>query len=436
MDDINFSKNKAGNLRKKEKYQEAVELYETIWEDHKDICNEWDGWNYAFSLRKIRDSENAYRVSEEVLQQWPNFEPNHSLLSWCIYDKSINRVNREIKQNEAAFFNSVNRIMGLAIPNIFSPFIRTIFKVVDYLEESRTTYPAESINNWLEKLDPSDLSLDTWQGKDQRGKSMEHASDRERWYSKKTKALYSFGKFQECIDTGEKAIKEIPVFHYQNDKWIKRLIALSLGELKKPEEGITWLDQIMDDKAEWFLYYDKASLLNKIGDMHEALKFASFAALDRKEISYKCNVFLLMGKILLNKEELDLANQHLLLAAKIRLENEWSISDELQGFVDQTGISILELKPTKDLVKDLRNYWQSLRFAGMDTAAGTIKNIVKSGKSGFISGEDGEEYYFKIANFQGNPKLLNSGIRVTFFIQKNDQNGKLDTALEIKIDQH
>lgn len=436
MDDINSLKKKAGDLRKQKSYQEAVELYKTIWENHKDICNEWDGWNYAFSLRKIGDSENVYRVSEEVFQRWSEFETNHSLLAWCIYDLSINKVTSENKQNEPAFFDAANRIIGLAPPSKFSPFARTIFKVVEYLEESRTTYPADSINNWLDKLDPSELTLDTWHGKDQRGKPMEHASDREQWYSKKTKALYSLGKFQKCIDMGEKAIKEIPVFHYRNDKWIKRLIALSLGELNKPEEGITWLDQIMDHKAEWFLYFDKAFLLNKIGNMHEALKFASFAALERKELGYKCNVFLLMGKILLNKGELDLAKKHLLLAAKIRLENEWSIPDELKGLVDQTSINISESKPAKDLAKDLRYYWQSMRFADLDNAVGTINNIVKSGKSGFISGEDGKEYYFRIINFQGNPKLLNSGTRITFFIQKSDQTAKLDTALGIEIDEH
>lgn len=100
---------------------------------------------------------------------------------------------------------------------------------------------------------------------------------------------------------------------------------------------------------------------------------------------------------------------------------------------DFTGIRNLDDNiSTRDIEKQLFEYWQSLKFAGVEKGTGTIKNIVASGKSGFISGDNKKEYYFRVKEFHGRPDFLKPGMRVSFFIQTSEEPGKLDNAVNVK----
>lgn len=433
MTDIYELKQQASDLRKQGAYQEAVEKFRILWEEHRDQCNEWDGWGYAFSLRKIENITLACKVSKEVYEQWPEFEHNRSLSAWCIYDMEIKKDVEEIKQYESDFFEAVNKIINLVDQDKFSPLSLTIFKVVDYLEKSKNTYPAEFINNWLERLNPEGLSLETWTGKDQRERTVEHASDKEKWFVKKIKALYEMGRYQECIELSEEALDVIPVFHYRNDKWIKRWIALSHYELGEFTEGLNWLNQIMDHQPEWFLHFAMAKFQNQIGNSKEALKHAAMAALDPQQLGFKWSLFFEIGMILLDQGEIDLAKEHLTLAYKIRLDNEWSIPEDLQSFIEKAGVAISEDVGTRKLEQKLREYWKSLTVADLEKMTGTIKNLVGEGKSGFISGKDGEDYYFQLKNFRGDARQLQPGRDVRFYIKPTDQPGKRDSAVNLEL---
>ncbi len=83
---------------------------------------------------------------------------------------------------------------------------------------------------------------------------------------------------------------------------------------------------------------------------------------------------------------------------------------------------------TKALVIPLAEYWRSLVFQGMERAAGVIKKITRSGKSGFIEGDDGQEYIFPIRAF----KKATQGLRVSFLVEPNSQPGQKDIAVEIR----
>lgn len=432
MDDVNSLRQNAGNLRKQKSFKEAIAIYQDLWKNNQDQCNEWDGWSYAFCLRKTGDVKTAYEVSQQVYKQWPDFPNNRGELAWCIYDLEINKDIEITQQNESAYFGAASRILNLVQQGTYSPVTRTIFKVIEYLEETRENFPTEYINEWLDKLDPTKLTLETWQGVDAKGNPMEHASDREKWYAKKGKVLFEQRKYQECIENGLDALKNIPHFHYHNDKWIKREIGLSYGALGNPEEGLKWFEQIMDANAEWFLYYEMGTLFQKNGRNDKALKYAAQAAMAKQELKFKLNIFAFIGGILLKNGESDLARQHILLAAKIRLENEWKIPADLQELINEANINLDDKVSTRDLEKKLFEYWQSLKFAGVENGTGTIKNIVASGKSGFILGDNKKEYYFRVKEFHGRPDLLKSGVRVSFFIQPSEEPGKLDNAVNVK----
>jgi tetratricopeptide (TPR) repeat protein len=433
MNDIIKTKNRASQLRKQKSYTEAIPLYKDLWENHRDTCNEWDCWGYAFSLRKTGHVEQAYNVAKEVNEKWPEFEMNRSLLAWCIYDLEINKAPEEIKKNESDYFGVVNKILNLVKQDQYSPFTRTIFKVIEYLEQSRVNYPAEYIMTWLEKLNPNQLSIDTWQGNDGGGRSIEHASDKEKWYAEKCKALYELNRFQECIEFGEQTLGLFDRFHYRNDKWIKRRIALSYEALDTPEKAAEWIEQILDSKAEWFIQFDMARFQFQLGNPKQALKYASEAAVNRQGLEFKWKLFQMIAIILQQMGESDLAKQHVLLATKILVENEWKIPQELHDLLNELGLDPETDSSAQQIEKQLMAYWRSLKLADLPKNFGYIKNIVSSGKSGFIRGDDLREYYFRVDSFEGNRNALAPGLGVVFFVIKSEIPDKLDSAIHIKV---
>ena len=59
---------------------------------------------------------------------------------------------------------------------------------------------------------------------------------------------------------------------------------------------------------------------------------------------------------------------------------------------------------------------------------GTIKTIFTNRKAGFISGENGKDYYFKINSFKGDKKILKSGLKVSFILEDSyDKKKKIKT---------
>jgi tetratricopeptide (TPR) repeat protein len=433
MKDITDTKNRASQLRKQKSYIEAIHLYKDLWENHQEACDEWDGWGYAFCLRKIGQVDQACQIANEVNERWPDFEMNRSELARCIYYIDINKSLEEIKQNESDYFGSVSRILNLVKQDRYSPYTRTIFKVIEYLEKSRVNYPAEYILTWLEKLNPNQLSLDTWQGKDGKGRTIEHASDKEKWYTEKCKALFESNRFQECIEFCEQTLGLFDRLHYSNDKWIKRRIALSYEALDSPEKAAEWIGQILDSKSEWYIQFEMARFQLKLGNHEQALKYASEAALNRQKLGYKWELFYTMAILLKQMGEIELAKQHGLLATKIRIENEWKIPHELHNLLNDMGVNPEASSSAQQIEKQLIAYWRSLKLAGLPKNSGYIKNIVSSGKSGFIRGDDRREYYFRVDSFEGNKNELAPGLRVEFFIIESEVSGKLDSAIHVRV---
>jgi hypothetical protein len=192
-------------------------------------------------------------------------------------------------------------------------------------------------------------------------------------------------------------------------------------------------EKIMDSRAEWFLYFDMAKLLYWDGQKEKALKYAAQAALARQETGFKVEVFEFFGIILFEMGEVSLAQQHALLSAKIRTEKEWKISNELRMLCEQLRINIDENISSRDLEKSLMKYWQSLMYSDKKQGTGTIKNIVSTGKSGFIVDDSRKEYYFRVNEFHGNLSSLKPGLRVAFYITPSSESGKLDSAVDVTI---
>lgn len=431
--DVMTLKTQASELRKAGKFAEALPLYETLWTQHREDCSEWDCWGYAWCLRKTGRSSEALQVCRDAYKDYPDFPKLRSLYGWCIYDLYIKRDDSEIQQDEANFFKAANAIVQLTRNEAYSPYTLTVFKVLDYLK-SRPAYPAVRILEWTDKLRPEELSSEPSPFTDKEGKSREYASDREKWYSYRTKALFKLGRYEECIQVAEEALASITKFHHDNDIWFRSRIALSRAKLGDPESAIAEMESLLARKKDWFIHREIAQLLLGMGRTDEALNrgIEALLAPGPSDLGFKWELFLLMGRIFQEKGDLERARKHILLAVKVRQAEDWRIPQELSEAVAELGVDMADQVSAEDLHRELRQEWKAMKLSQMPHAQGVITNLVGEGKAGFIRGDNGQDYYFKVQSFRGPRDRLAPGLRVQFYVEKSADPSKRDNAVFIE----
>lgn len=400
MTDVQQIKQNAKNLYKEKRYVEALKLYRYLWSKYQKECDEWDTRYYA----------------------------------WSIYRLEVRKPNEDIAKAEGILFRAANAILTLLTPKdlCYKP---TVLKVLDYLT-SKKIFPAKDIIKWTDKIDPSDLSLECYSFQDKSGEKKELPSEREKWYALRTKALEKIGCYNECLQLSEQALVAIDKFHYNNDIWFKRRIALSQWQLGQPQKAIDLLKSILNQRKEWFIQHEIANFYFELGQPDEALKYAVDSALNFGELKFKWQLFLLMGKIFKTQSKMDIAQKHILLAFKLREESGWKkVPQDLLEIIKEFNIDTTTSISIDDIYSELKKIWQSIRQSRLPQCNGVIKTILLNNLAGFISGNNGKDYYFKIKNFLGRKDRVKLGLPVTFYIEKSFDKKKgreSEIAVDIK----
>lgn len=227
-------------------------------------------------------------------------------------------------------------------------------------------------------------------------KPMELASDKENWFAYKSKALMKLGKFQDCYDLSKIAIESFEVFHYSNDVWFARRIAISKKNLGNSEDAIKELQQILRRKKEWFIQKELAELYKEGGNNDSAFKLAIEAINNFGDIEYKVDLLYLIGELLKAKGQDDLAFKHFSLSRLIRTSEEWNTPSKLSSALSQFGKENIPVDKLKELKSELKKYWDSFKLQPITkpnvllekpkpndlvgkTLNGTVKNVAEFG---------------------------------------------------------
>ena len=190
---------------------------------------------------------------------------------------------------------------------------------------------------------------------------IELASDLENWYSYKSKALFEIGMFKECIEISNQALEVLKKFHYSNDVWFARQIAISKKQLGNLEGAISDFHEILNKRQEWFIEKELAELYYEKGDTKKALLFASKSINNFGDLDQKGDLIILLGKLLKLRNENDLSFKHFSLASLIRINKKWSIPSELSNEVDQFGKEKISIEKLNDLKKELTQFWKDFK---------------------------------------------------------------------------
>jgi tetratricopeptide (TPR) repeat protein len=329
-----------------------------------------------------------------------------------------------------------------------------LFNIVLKSEKKNPAPNWRLINEFCNRIDKENLSKNCSTIKVERKgqlKDMELASDFENWYAYKTKALSKLGEWQECFELSKEALEKIDNFHYSNDIWFSRRVALSKRNLGNTEDTIQELQNILKKKREWFIQKELAELYFEKGNIDLSLKHATDAINNFGPLEFKVDLLYLLGKILRQQDKLELSFQHFSLSKLIRQSEEWKIPQKLLSELESMEFQEIPQSDLRKLKVLLQKYWDSFKdipaqrfvdlksFDGSKTIGsgnfeGEIIRLLHDndrGKVGFVK-SNGKEYYFSVNQNYPHISKIFVGTKVIFEVKPSAE-GKRDQTRIKKI---
>ena len=335
--------------------------------------------------------------------------------------------------------------LSLSFDNEFAySVLSNLFNSVLKAEKKKPNANWQFVSDFCDKIAPELLktecrSIDVVRKGE--SKPMELASDKENWFAYKTKALMKLGKFQECYDVSKLALETFEKFHYSNDIWFARRIALSKKNLGNSEDAIKELQQILRKKKEWFIQKELAELYKEEGKNDKAFDLAIDAINNFGDLEFKIDLLYLLGELLKAKGENDMAFKHYSLSLLIRQSEEWSVPEKLSDAINQLQHEKIPLDKLPALKSELKKYWNSFKFQPEKSTtptqklSGKIDKILhndEKGTDGFIKYNGNKSIYFRVnADDSLNPKI-SIGLEVEFKILPAKADKK-EKAIQVKL---
>jgi len=372
---------------------------------------------------KIDDSQNERILTTIGWLLWSKYKAENDNANNFVDETQFFDEN-EYDFQEQNFHQDKNELcekigkLILILVRLKSDFSKTVvsnlFSIVLKSEKNKPSPNWKLINDFCNKIDPTQLSADCSTIQVQRKgriQDMELASDFENWYAYKTKALMKLGEWQQCFETSKEALEKIEKFHYSNDVWFARRVALSKKNLGNTEDTITELESILKKKREWFIQKELAELYFEQDNLDRAFKMSIDAINNFGPLEFKVDLLYLIGKLLNKQGKSDMAFKHFSLSKLVRQGEEWKVPkkviDELNGF-QKTEIPFSDMKHIKS---ELRKYWNGFNEnsskiprhrSNSDNLQGKIVKLLhdnERGKVGYIKSEDNEFYFSASTNW-------------------------------------
>ena len=428
----------ASQLRKGKKIDEALTLYESLWQQNSAAFSEWDGWSYGYCLQKKQKYTEELDLCRFLFQRYQQFEMIQQLYAWSVYYTQLAGENQPT--NKDLFIKAVNAIVKLSPPgNAYSPAVKSIFKLVKFLSTGNPNNWDE-IATYLGKLDKNKLSKETYFMDAPGRKGKELGSELEEWYSWQSKLLLQTKQWQKGLDLCNEALEKLDKWHYSNEIWFARRKAACLAELGQKSQAREIVNQLIKRKRDWFILADLAQLTE---NSDESIKLYAEAALAYGDLPLKIRLFYKMAELLAAGGDKKMAHTHALLVVALRVENKWAIPSELQQMLSDYGEVLVKIPSSILVATGLKPYWQTLaakdenKTDGMpiERCIGKIYNLINDGMAGFIKPEIGiNNIYFTFRNFEGNKEELVPGFSVSYEVNKSfDTKKNRDSNVAMRI---
>ena len=455
------------DLRKEHKYKDALALFKSKKSDfsYDEITgNEYLVSNILYCLRDINQIDYGFLFIKEYEIEI-NHETNTRVLNaygWLLWSKykeenkkndsndhkGITPFNDEgfdvtsnSKYEKSETISKIEEIIPLLNKNdddYSKNLISNLFSIVVKYEKDKPAINWELLNNFCNCFNPNELSAEypiyevERKGRKQ---NKEFASDLEKWYVIKTKALEKLERWEECSELSLLALNSLKKFHDSDDIWFARRIALAKKNIGSPKDAIEELKNILKNKNEWFIQKEIADIYFEINEKEDAFKYAIEAITNYGSLEYKINLLFLIGKLLKEKDEKELAFKHFYLTKMIREKEKWKIPQNLLEELGNHDIAKESINDLDKLKSELNKFWQSFITKNNETQKselfdGVIVNFLNDnerGKDGFLR-SGGNDYYFKLSVNYHLTSEIGINTKVSFEL-KPSMDGKKDQAI-------
>jgi len=398
----------------------AVEMYRRLWSEFQDDFNEWDAFFSIQALRKasIGDLEWARGLADRFED-----ERVRGLFAWLVFDICIrNRERNEILGSDRVLSSliEVSPQKNLRQDSSYPcPTTISVFKLIDAHSENQ--FNAGRINDLLGLLNASYLS-DTCRTMktDERG-DVEVASDLEKYYGLKTKALLKLEQYSSCKSSCEAALSVIAEFHYDNDLWFRMRIAICNERLGNVEESKGQFEDILSTRKgndKWFIYKEFSELHYRQEDYERAWEYAIAATFNGNEPQYMVKLYSLQIKILNKLKRLEDGKVLAELIAAIIKEQQWRIKDSYARMFKHYTIDIDSIEDLGESLRKAQEFWIVERYRDIPKTSGKIVFVHNNGKVGKIEDSEGRTVRFHRKHFTKRPRNMAGlkGATVEFYV--------------------
>lgn len=362
----------AQRLKKEKKYEESKEIYDQYFEENPEALTAWDKKTYAWDIYYIYLQNPTDK--EEMLE-------NLELL--C----EITTQEDQRKNNKYP-----------------CPYTLSFLKGLEYLNRNGKFNDALLI---ADKINPEFLSE-----KPSNFNGQTYPSNKEKFYNQFTKALLKTDYVNEALESCKAALE---IETLTDDTWFKWRIAKSYKEIGEYDESLKYLEELSHKKQDWFIFAEMAENYYFKGENEKSLDYAIKAALGPGQVESKVNLYSLLGE-LLEDEYPEESMKHYYLEYSVRLHNEWGIEESLEEKIDEAELDSENTEYWK-IEKELKKFWNELKFKNQQPKYGIISKILSHGKAGFIQGEDGNSYHFIKFDFKGDENDFCEMTSVSFYTE-------------------
>ena len=156
----------AKRLRQEKKYDEALPLYEELWNE---TGASFDGAGLLNCLRKLKQYDKAIPLAEKLVKKLPDFQWAKIEAIWTYIEGKLNKFEEDASVDE--IIEIANGIMDLKPEGPAEKL--AVFKV---LKAAKASGDWKIVNEWSDKLNPEILS--TTPMTDEEGREMKRAAEK------------------------------------------------------------------------------------------------------------------------------------------------------------------------------------------------------------------------------------------------------------------
>lgn len=412
------------NFHSNGQYEDAI-----AYASDPDIRAGFTDWDYLFlslCLYKLKRYSEYLELYKEFHAKFPESDLLNDNMGWSLYYLHIRNFDYE-NGDRRRFLKQIDYILEHCTDSQYSPKNRVVTVVTDAIFKGRLSANPdyELGNKYLSMIDPLTLDL-TEHENNVEGKIRKSASDREKWYNRKTKALVELKRYEECLSCIEDAFENIDHFHNNCDQWLNYRKAQSLFGLGDIDGAEKTINSILIHFEHWCFYENLFDIAALRGDRDAAIRFGSLCSVFDWEHEHRVSFYVKYAEYLRQNGFPREAAMLYKLVELIREENNWK---EIRLPDDFSYPENVRAMNKSEVLKELNSFWRKERERGIDFFEGKIERILPNGKHGFIRDDNGKSYHFNARDFTSKVRELQEGKRVRYTLAERFDKSKNQTSL-------